>query len=411
MQNTPALFLIDSLPTFFFMTIHHAWLSVRKGALSAFVDPFRDKSRSTILLAGALGSFAYGAQSFVLNFQLGGMSLETSLVFQIMRFSLLSLIGIPLSFWIMSKENALRNLVVIQFLGTLLFFVDFQSGIINAVAFAVTSSPFCAIYNYNFALKQTNTNRNNETALSQYSLILAGSLGLLVGGYLLEMGHYAIPVLIGCLGGGVATILMFTPIPRKNYATRTRIRLGWKKPSNRITFFASANAVLIDSCLPIWMNVIGLSPLTASINMAVRPFLGIFLTPLFSFLMKKGPYETAQYITGLLGIGWMLMMASYFWPALILVGLTVLMAAANLMSPLEMARWFKRRSVSATIAREALLASGRVPAYLLGIPIIFMAPLLFPVFGFAVGVFFAYGIVYKKERLIDRLAFWRWWGN
>lgn len=332
--------------------------------------------------------------------------METGLIFQILRFTLLGTIGIPATFWILSRTHAPQYILLIQVLGSLLFLIDPHSGWINALAYVVSLSPFFGIYSYNFALKQTDTNRNDEAALSNYTLILSGSLGTLFGGWLLQKDLFLTAVVLGCLGGMWATYMMHMPLPPKDYIKRTRVRLGWKKPSNRLTFMSSANSVLVDGCLPMWMNVIGIGPLAAAINMAIRPFLGFFLTPLFSYLMNKGTYRTVRYITVLLGLGWIAMAGAYFHHILIPIGLTVLMAATNLMAPLEMNRWFKRRSVSATIAREGLLLTGRLPSYLVGIPLIFAAPYLFPILGFFVGSFFAYSLLYHKRSLRTRLSLW-----
>ncbi|MGE4351152.1 MAG: hypothetical protein AB7E52_03075 [Bdellovibrionales bacterium] len=389
------------------MPLNTAITKILLNSSPAFIQPWKDKERTKILLAGIIGSFCFGAQSFALDYELGGLDLKTSLTFQILRFSLLGFVGIPTTFWLMAKDISPKHLFLIQFIGSLLYFIDPHSGFISAIAYTLSLSPFCAVYNYNFAVKQTDQNRNNETALAQYTLVISSCLGIFSGGWLLSKGYYLLAIFIGCAGGACATYIMRTPLPQKNYAARTRIRLGWRKPSNRITFMTSMNGVLIDSCLPIWMNVIGLSPLTASANMAVRPFLGFFLTPLFGFIMKRGTFEAARYVTILLATGWFFMMNAYFWPTLIPVAMAVLMAATNLMAPMEMNRWFKRRSVSATIAREGLFAIGRIPAYLIGIPVIFTAPIAFPILGLSIGTLFAYGLIYRRKKWTDRLKFWQ----
>lgn len=174
--------------------------------------------------------------------------------------------------------------------------------------------PVFAIYNFNFALKQTDINRNNESALSNLTLLISGCLGLFIGVWLLEKEFFYAAVMIGCVGGTLATYIMYAPLPYKNYTKRTRVRLGWRKPSNRLTLITSMSGILIDSCRPIWMNVIGISPLSTGINMALHPFLGMLIMPLFAFLMRRGTYQTSRYISGFLVSGWF--MAPLLFPIL-----------------------------------------------------------------------------------------------
>lgn len=346
---------------------------------NAFIAPWKDRARAKVLLAGVLGSFFHTIQGFTLTFTMGGESISENLTFQIVRYSLIGLVGIPFTAWAFARGMKGWMLALIQLAGTALYFIDPSSGIINALASVVTMSSFWFFYTHQYSLSHSSANRGSEASLALYLLTVASSLGLLLGGLMLQEKLYELALLIGSIGGIGATMLILSSPAKEALWPQIWRLIGKSKPSTRLTLLMGCFGACIDICLALWMRLIGLSPLSTGLNMSLRLILGMLLVPLVGALVNKGSMPSNRIGGLMMFCGCVLLWFSKDNTDLILPALVFVAISSNFLFPAEYARWLKRRSVPGVLAREFLLAFGRAVGFAFVIPIIFAAPAFYPV--------------------------------
>ena len=368
-------------------------------ASGAYLSPWHNIVRAKIMIIGSLGNIGYGALSFALNYSMAGVDMTNSMIYQMLRMAVMGFAFVPMTFWFLTKYKSPFLLLLIQLLGLGLFYVDVNSGFYNAIAVSLAFSPFLALQQYRFAKNQSRENRGNEVALNSYVISISYSLGLFLGGLLLhhDMMHLA------TVGGSLCTIIgaffLYHPLSAKDNAQKVWGLIGRNKPSSRITFFYGLFNPMVDGCMPVWMRVMGISAMGAGINMSLRPLIGFFLTPIVGWLIQKKGFRAAQ--LGGIGMimGWSLMAGSHVYPWMLAIGFAILSTGTNLLNPMEVGRWMKRRSSAAVISREVLVASGRIPSYAMGIAVSFLAPLAFPLLGLMISGAFMLGTRPKRRGL------------
>ncbi|MFA6279949.1 MAG: MFS transporter [Bdellovibrionales bacterium] len=381
------------------MNARRFYHKARGMAKGAYLTPWHDKTRAKIMIIGFLANLGYGNLSFTLNYAMATEGLVHSLAFQMARTALLAFLAIPFVFWFLERYRSRWLLMIIQLVGLSLFFVDKSSGLVNALAITVAFSPFMALHNYRFAKNQTRDNRGNEVALNSYIIIFSYSIGLLIGGFALQYGYYYPAVLLGSLSTILGAFFLYYPITSKDNFAKVRSLINYNKPSTRISFFNGLFTVMSDGTMPIWMEVMGISPLGAGINMSLRPMIGMLLTPIAGWLIQKGGIKAGQLGGGAMIAGWLFLAAAQPFPWLLAFGMALLTFGSNFVSPMEVGRWQKRRSAAATMAREVVIASGRFPAYGASILVSFLCPVLYPALGLAFSGLFVLGMRPKRKGL------------
>ncbi len=359
--------------------------------VAAYILPWQNRERATILFSLLLGSYTIGAQIFILAYAMAEKGFEASCVFQISRQLLMGFIGIPVSFWLMSGKWGRLGVCVVQGLGSALYAVDPASPFLNALAAFLIMAPFWSGYGIRFARARSEKNHGNETALQNFLSVLAGALGYLSGGFVLEAAQTTGALVLCGLGVVVATQMIYQKTRRiRVYASSWRM-LGLKKPMTRLSLFIGFVGILIYDGLPIWMQTTGIPPLSAGTTLAMRQILGFILTPIAGWLILKGGLRAGLFGGAFLFLGWLLMAISSDFSWLLLPALALLTVGINLVSPAEISRWWKRKSETAIIAREMALTMGRIPSYILGLPVIFFAAPFYPLLGLVASGFLIAG--------------------
>jgi len=360
-------------------------------ASGAYINPWRDGVRAKVLMIGFLGNLGYGALSFSLNYSMAGVDITNSMIYQMLRMALMGYICVPLTFWLLARFKSRVLLLILQLCGLGFYFIDPDSGVFNALGIAISFSPYLALHSYRFAKNQSQENRGNETALNSYLIVFGYSIGLFLGGLFLQHNMLREVVLAGSLCVIIGAFFLYFPITAKDNRHKVWGLIGHNKPSTRISFFYGLFNPMVDGCMPVWMRILGISPLGAGINMSLRPMIGLFLTPLVGWLIQKKGFRAGQ--LGGIGMifGWSLMAGSSQYPWMLAAGLGILSIGTNLLSPMEVGRWQKRRSSAAIISREILVASGRIPAYGIGIATAFLLPIAFPLLGLTISGMFILG--------------------
>ncbi len=357
---------------------------------NAFCAPWRDRGRAFILLAGMLGSFGSGAQGLYLNYTLAGRGIGVTAPFQMMRQGLLGLVGVPLALWLLSRPLARWKILGLQLIGLLLFCFDLPNAFLPAFAFFLACSPFWALYSARYARRQSQENRGNETALSTFLLILAVAFSMWGGGVAMDHGYGLSLLLGGTLLMVVATQLLFRGEETAfDFGVLYRA-LRWRHAAVRFSIFAGILNTLIDTCIPIWFRIIGLSAGQAGWLMGMRVLIAFLLTPLVGWIIQKDTLRAGIAGGAMLVGGWALLFVGQHDSAYLTAALVSLSIATGLINPAETNRWYKRRRVEAIAAREGLLAVGRVPAFLLTLPAVFYLPEIYPFVGLGISLVFLF---------------------
>ena len=346
-----------------------------------------------------VANLGYGTLSFTLNYAMAGDGVMNSMIYQMLRMALMGYIAVPLTFWFLANYHSRVSLLAIQILALGFFLIDQSSGFWNAVGVSMAFAPYLAMHQYRFAKNISRENRGNEAALNSFLIVFGYSIGLFIGGVLLQHGLY----IYGVIGGSLCTIVgafaLYYPMKARNNFDKVWSLIGRDKPSTRLTFFYGLFNPMVDGCLPVWMRVLGFSPMGAGINMSLRPLIGLVLTPLVGWLIQKRGLRAGQ-IGGIgMVFGWTLMTGAQYYPWLLSLALGVLSIGSNLLAPMEVSRWFKRRSSAGVISREMLIASGRIPSYALGIFTSFMFPAVYPLLGLGISALLVYGTRPKRRGL------------
>lgn len=371
---------------------------------NAFVLPWQNIVRAKILIIGFLANLGYGTLSFTLNYDLAGAGIEASLTYQVLRSLLMGYLIFPFTFWLHARFQSRFLLLFIQLLGLSLYFIDRSSGLMNAFAVSLAFGPFGALHNYRFAKNQSRDNRGSESALNIYLIIFGYSCGLFAGGVLLQHDYYYHAVIGGSLCTIIGAFFLYHQITAKDNLRKVYNLIGFKKPSSRISFFYGLYNATVDGCMPVWMRELGISALGAGFNMSIRPIIGLMLTPIVGWLIDKQGFRTAQIGGVCIVLGWVLMAGGIHYAWLLALSMGVLSIGSNLVLPMEVSRWYKRRSSAGTISRELLVVSGRAPSYLIGIMICFLMPAAFPLFGLTISGLFMFGTRPTRKGMGRRLA-------
>lgn len=337
------------------------------------------------------GLFGAGMQGLAINYHMAGEGLWAATLFQIFRMLLLGLVGIPGTFWLLSRAGGRYWLLFFQLMGSALFLVENGSAIITGLAFVLTSGPYWGLFSLRNATALSRDNHGNETALLNYLQTIVCSVGIFAGGYVLDYHLYKEAMVVGGLLLALSTQALAIKRKPEPLAKRAWAILGWRKPTTRLTLMVSSLFSFMDFGMPTWMRLIGLSPLSTGLMLSLRPIIGLILTPVVGHLIYKGGLRAGRAGGVLLFIGWGILLGATYAHELLLPALVVLTIGIGLIGPLEVNRWFKRRSAAALVAREWILAAGRVPSAAIIIPAVFLMPPLFPFLGALLGALFFVG--------------------
>ncbi len=381
--------------------------SLKKLAILSFLEPWRDRTRAKIFLAGTVGVFAASMLSMALNYGIAGEGFKVTISFQIARLALLGFLGITFSYWCLSHKSHRLYVLASQSLGLMLLMTNPHSAFTNAIGFFFTSSPFWAIFSLRFAGQQSRTNHGHEIALSSFLSILSGSAGTFCGGYLLDIGLYQLAIFISAVLFLIATQLLIRPIPSPPSPRQTWKVLRQRDPSTRITLYNGILSTVQDVSLTIWLRAIGQSALSAGTLLALQPILGFIITPIIGRLVQAGGMKSIR-VGGInILLGWLLLIPALRQSWLFLPSFALMAAGINLITSAEVNRWFKLRSATGIVAREVALAMGRCPTFTVTLPIIFLIPSLYPITGIATALLFIFGVrplKIKKTSKARRIA-------
>lgn len=363
-----------------------------------YLDPWRDKTRAKLLIAATIGTFGAGLMAMYLNYSIAGLGIGAAALYHGVRMLLLGGVMVALTFRVLSLRFGSFLIALLAFCGVVLLYAGKGQPLWMAAGFALVSGPFWALFSQRYALQQSRENHGNETALLLYVMTLSAAAGLFVAGPLLEIGGHETAML---LGGGlmlVGTLIYCKRMPYNEEWKRAFGLVHWRKPVTLLTFFYAMQGVSLDFGLATWMKLVGITPLSAVTSLALRPVLGLFLTPVVGHIIQRGRINLAFVGGGFLVAGWVLLLPSVDYPYLLLPALTMMTIGNNLIGPSEVSRWYKRRSSAAIVAREFVLMSGRMPAIALTVPVVFFLPLAYPFVGLGIGALFTYGVrLYSKK--------------
>jgi len=115
--------------------------------------------------------------------------------------------------------------------------------------------------------------------------------------------------------------------------------------------------------MPVWLRLIGISPLVTGALLALRPLLSFLLTPLVGHIVHGSNRRAVR-------VGGLLILAGWLWLALtldtvwmLLPAFGLLVVGGNLITTAEIGRWYKLRSPAGIIARESAITLGRCPVF------------------------------------------------
>ncbi len=355
-----------------------------------------NKGRAVFLLGAMPGLFAAALQSLAFTYTMAGEGLWFATGFHVLRLALLGLLGFSVTYWILSRRFWRTELFLIQFLGLLFSLYDSGSAVANGLSFFLTAGPFWAVYNLGFSTSLTKEGHGHETALILFLQTISMTFGTFLSGVLLQTDLYRLGMLL--VGGGFifSTQLLARKRPKEPVAAQALRLVGWRKPLSRLTVLIAAHGSLSDFALPTWMRLVGLSPLSTGLHLALTPLLAMVFAPLAGFLLQKGGLHSGRLGGLALIFGWIALGFASNYSLFLLPALVVLKLGNSLISSLEVNRWFKHRSAPAVVAREYLLAAGRVSSSALFLPCVFLSTLALPIIGFAHGCLLFFGA--KKKR-------------
>jgi len=347
----------------------------------AIVRPWRHRQRFKILMLGATGGLSLSILSFSIQYHIAQLGIIRTVVYLALVVLLPGFLGIATSYFCMSIGCGRVAIAVMQSVGLFLILRWPSVASASALATMLLQAPFWAGYHMGFAIHRSHDNHGPETALSSLIFLWSGGAGTVIGGWLLQKEFY-----LGALVGGAILLMVSTQMLYMRVRTEPFFRVGWKyavrrKVSAHISRLNGAVSAASDYSMAAWMLAIGMSPLIGGIMLAVRPVLGFFLTPLVGRLIhKKGPQ--ALFAGGIfLMIAWAeIGCASLLTKSALAVvpGFVLLAVGANLIGPAEAGRWYKMRSAPGIVAREASLTMGRLPALALLVPLVYLAPQIYP---------------------------------
>lgn len=391
----------------------------------SYLDPMRDPDRKRLLIAGFIGVLATAMQSMVLNFSVAQEGATTTLIYHVVRLLLLGTIGIPLSLWLHSFSWGKWGIAFTQITGTCCLLYGIDKPVLCAVGFVLTCGPFWGLFSKTYAVKQSQDNRGHETALYVFMQTIASSLGICLGGVLLEIGVYGYSIIAAGICIVLSTFIVSRLLPAdpiadiilsffsRLFANNNPYKKAWnlidkRKPTTQLTFLSAMVAAMIDIGLPTWMSLLEMAPVSAGISLSLRPILGLALTPIVGNLAQKSSLRVGQLGAIFMLAGWAILTFTIVYPIMLLPAIAIWGVANNLIGPTEAGWWFKKRSAAGVVAREILLATGRLPALGVMLPLLFLSPATFPLVGLSGSIFFLYNIQRINRKINFRNALgWR----
>lgn len=374
-----------------------------------YVEPWRDAARARHLMAACVGCLGAGLQVMYMNFSIAGLGIEAAALYHFIRLLLLGTVTVPLSFWFLSQKGGRYWVAFMQLAGMGLLAGAKGHPVLCAFGFAMTSGGYWGLFSQRYAAQLSRSNHGGETALLLYIMILLSSLGTYFAGPMLEAGMHKEAMVLGSLGMAVGSFIMgHKRVPYHKEWAHLRSMVHWRRPTVLLSFFYGFQGLALDFGIASWMVMAGVTPLSAGLALALRPVLGMVLSPVVGILLQRGRVNMS-YVGGAgLVAGWLLLLPAAEHNGLLLPALTVMTIGMNFVGPAEVSRWYKRRSVAAIMTREFLLTCGRLPAIPMMVLIIFLAPVYYPLFGLATGLLFTAGVRrYSRRIKASRYLGWR----
>ncbi|MDD3287699.1 MAG: hypothetical protein PHX43_01655 [Alphaproteobacteria bacterium] len=366
--------------------------SIVRATSASLIDPWRDNARAKIFMAGALGCFGYNLLDLSQNYYLTGEGMFAITVFNALRMALLGFFGFFISYWCMARPHARVVIIVGQIAGLALVLAWPLSAVGNAVGFALLTSSFWAAYHIRFAIKQSRENYGPETAFSSLVMVMSGSAGSFLAGWMLHSNNYTASIVISSLPLLIATQILIMKIPRSNLIKRGWRMIKRRRPSSRMSVYCGILHAVQDSALPVWLRIMNVSPIVTGFMMGIRPFLGLILTPAIGHLVQKGSMGAVRVGGALVMVGWLFMIGMNYNQLFFIPAFAFMSSGAGLILTANVSRWYKLRSPAGLMAREYLAAMGRSPAFFLVLPLAFALPAAYPFLGVGMALLFIFGI-------------------
>lgn len=354
----------------------------------AFIAPWRDVGRARVLLLGVTGGFSVSILGFSISFHMAQQGMMAATYYALVVLLVGGLVLFPCSFLLMRGRYGWVRIVLTQLVGAAILLIQPSHAVLVGAGAVLLQHPFWASYHFRFSIQRSFANHGAETALAALIFMWAGAAGAFAAGAFLQTGGY-----IWCiaLGSGLlifSTLLLLPHGAVENvYRTFRRI-LRRRKLSARLSGFSGAACAAMDYALPAWLLIMGVSPLVSGFMLGARPLLGLVLTPIIGRMVQRGSRQALVVGAVCIVLAWLeigtsavLGLPSYVF----LVGLALLATGNTLVGTAEVSRWYKMRSASGVFAREVALTTGRLPTLLISFPLVFIAPLAYPL----VGGFFA----------------------
>src|ERR1700722_4323276 len=158
--------------------------------IAPLIDPWCDKARAKILLAGVLGGFGLGLLDLTLSYTIAGQGLLATMIFLALRLGVAGLVSFPFFYRCLTTQSARYIYIGAQILGVglLLTWPLFSLG--NAAGYILLSTPFWTVYHLRFAVQRSQHNHGRETALSGVLFTVTAAASALLAGWLLQTGRY-----------------------------------------------------------------------------------------------------------------------------------------------------------------------------------------------------------------------------
>jgi hypothetical protein len=355
---------------------------------AGLIAPWLHAGRLKMLLAGFMGGLSMAMLDLGTSYSAAADGLLATSLFLVLRLTLAGVVGFAGCYFLMSRQWGRAYLVALQAVGTAILLMESHLQILNAIGLTLIGSPFWAVYHFQFAVQRSRHNHGQETALAGLLFLVSSSLGSLLTGWCLQMGYVK-----WALGGGaglaaLVTLMTYTSIPAKAYGRLAVKAMRRRRISTRTSIHAGTMHTVLDFCVPAWLLTLGLSPLSTGLALALRPVLGLALSPIAGHLAQTSGVRSIQIGCGMIILGWVWMALAVPHEALLIPAFGLLAAGSKMISPAEVGRWYKMRTPEAVVAREAALTIGRIPMFAVALPVAFLAPAAYPVVGVGAALLF-----------------------
>ena len=366
---------------------------------TSWIQPFKNPVFGRFCQANFLHSFGGAFLGLTYIFDLSGYGLLEVLCFFLLELGLLGLLIMPLAFWSYQHINKKpwRNIITgLTILPVIAMPFTGDSILLKGSLLSLSSSTFWILYHIFMTNNSTVDNKGNDVSVALNSVAFGGLCGT---GAATLISLSSIPLIyLGFIGSmlcmiGTLLLLKYELKTATNFSQdkykdpdHTVLSVIFEKPKRSInTILYGLMEIPTAFVWALWLIKIGLTFVAVGSLYIVSTLMKFALSGCIGWIANKKPGTDLQIGAGLYSLGWLPWL---FTLSITNIPFTILLwgLGGHFRAVGITSQWYDCKSIPCLSAHEICLAIGRIIGIFMCVPLLFIAPKVFAIVGFAISI-------------------------